>query len=407
MTADGHPDIPPSRADDATVRFPVPKERRVRPDAVYRSPESTRWFMQHVREVLGTASIADRVGPVAPLPVEARDLGAVRIDAGHGLSLSELLEQTATDAFLVLRRGAIVDERYFNGMTPETPHMWQSLSKSLASCVAGNLVARGALDVMQPVAAYVPELAGSAYGDALVDHLLDMSVAVDYSEDYGDEDAEVNELDRLYGLRPARSPDHPGSGYELAMRMRKRGEHGREFLYASLNINVLAWVMERATGASMPELIRGEVWSKLGGEHDAYIALDAVGSAQAESAVCSSLRDLARLGLALCDRGVIGGRQAVPGQWIDEVCAGGDRVAFARAVSDEVMPGPSYRRNFWVSQSPDHTAFMGSGIYGQMLYVNPGAGVVVAKFSTQPVADDHDCWRLEFALAERLVAMLG
>jgi CubicO group peptidase (beta-lactamase class C family) len=407
MRVDGRDRVPPATETDPRLRFPTPRERRLRPDAVYRSRASNHWFMQHVREVLGTASIADRVGPLTPLPVEPRDLSAVRLDGGEGPSLPEVLERTATDAFVVLHRGAIVDERYFNGMTAETPHMWQSVSKSLASCVAGNLVARGVLDLQQPVAAYVPELAASAYGDALVEQLLDMSVGIDYSEDYADEDSQVNELDRIYGVRPARSADHPGSSYEFATRMRKLGDHGREFAYVSLNVNALAWVMERATGNSMPELIRAELWSKLGGEHDAYIALDAAGSAQSESAVCSSVRDLARFGLALAGGGVIDGRQAVPGAWIEEIMRGGDREAFARALTDAMMPGGSYRRGFWVSQSADHTVFMGLGIYGQFLYVDPRVELVVAKFSTQATADDDDCWRLAFALGQSLAASLG
>ena len=72
---------PPGRTLEG--RGPM-QERRVRPDAVYGSRESNRWFMQHVREVVGTATLVDRAGPVTPLPVEPRDLSAVRLDGGDG-----------------------------------------------------------------------------------------------------------------------------------------------------------------------------------------------------------------------------------------------------------------------------------------------------------------------------------
>ena len=49
---------------------------------------------------------------------------------------------------------------------------------------------------------------------------------------------------------------------------------------------------------------------------------------------------------------------------------------------------------------------MGLGIYGQMLDVNPAADLVVAKFSTQSVADDPECFRLEFSLCEQLAEAL-
>ena len=378
---------------------------------VYRNQASTRWFMQHVRQMLGTADLrgpADR-REVLELPRRPRHLDDLRVggkDRDSGTTLAAVLRDTQTDGLLVLHRGAIVYEAYFNGLTPETPHMWQSVSKSLVSCVVGNLVADGRIDPDGRLSGYVPELDGSAYGDAVVRHLLDMQVGIDYSEDYADPDSDVNELDRIYGVRPPRGPGHPGSTYEYAMTTRKRGEHGESFDYVSLDVNVLAWVVERATGVWLPELIRSEVWGKLGGEHDAYISLDVAASTQAESGMCSSLRDLARLGLALSRRGELAGRQVVPAAWVDEIMAGGDREAFARHEEASILPEGSYKDSFWVARSGAEAAFMGLGIYGQMLYVNPAADLVVAKFSTQSVADDPECFRLEFSLCEQLAEAL-
>ena len=178
--------------------------------------------------------------------------------------------------------------------------MWQSVSKSLVSCVAANLVAAGVAGRAGARRVYVPELAGSAYGDALVRHLLDMQVGIDYSEDYEDPDSDVERAGpALRGSGRRAPPGTLGRATSTRRRTRKRGPHGEGFEYVSLNVNVLAWVLERATGVWLPDLVRTEVWDKLGGEHDAYIALDVAGSAQAESGMCSSLRDLARFGLAL------------------------------------------------------------------------------------------------------------
>jgi len=411
------------RTSRASVRglmtgFPVPPERRVPATGVYESQAANRWFMQHVRRVLGTADLrgpCDAQGdrPRArsrPLPVALRDLDGLRIGGegrARGPTLAQVLRRTATDGFLVIADGAIVVERYFHGMTPATAHMWQSVSKSLVSCVAGGLVDDGRVDLARKVTTYVPELAGSAYGGALVEHLLDMQVGIDYSEDYDDPDAEVNDLDRLYGVRPPRRVGEPGSTYDYARATRPRGRHGERFDYVSLNVNVLAWVLERATGRALPDLIHDEVWGALGGEHDAYIALDVAGSAQAESGVCSSLRDLGRLGLALARGGRLGGRRVVAPDWVRSIRRGGDVALFAARDEAGILPHGSYRRGFWVAHSGGRSVFMALGIYGQMLYVDPQADVVVAKFSTQAVADDLECFRLEFALAERLAAALA
>ena len=303
-------------------------------------------------------------------------------------TFSRLLEATRTDAIIVLVHGKVVCERYFDGMRPDSTHAYYSMSKSLASCVAANLVDKGILRLSAPVSDYVPELEGSAYGDASVRHLLDMSVGIAYVEDYEDDDSDDGRLQRLYGYKPKRAADEPGSSYDFACTTQAEGEHGRQFHYVSLNTNVLGWVMERAAGVSVPRLIATEVWSKLGGEHDAFIALDGAGSAQLESGFASSLRDLARFGQMLCQGGVFAGQLVVPTRWIRDILVGGDKKAFAASADADLLPSGAYRSGFWVSDREDHIIFLGLGKYGQMLYVNQHAGVVIAKFSSQPRPSD-------------------
>jgi CubicO group peptidase (beta-lactamase class C family) len=170
---------------------------------------------------------------------------------------------------------------------------------------------------------------------------------------------------------------------------------------------VLGWVIERVTGVPAPRLIAGEIWSKLGGEHDAYIALDGAGSAQWEAGFASSVRDLARFGQMLCQGGVFAGELVVPAWWIVDTRECGDRRAFAASADAGLLPEASYRNGFWVSDRGDHTAFMGLGKYGQVLYVNQQAGVVIAKFSSQPRPSDDALTTLSFLGCDGLAEILG
>jgi CubicO group peptidase (beta-lactamase class C family) len=366
--------------------FPPPPESRIRADQVYSRPAATRWFMHHVREVEPTANIATRHGDVTQLPEEPTDLDdAEVVDAGgDSWTVAEMLAETSTDGILVLRGGKAVYERCFGSLTATRPHLCHSITKSIASCVAANLIEHGVMAAEDLVVRYVPELADSAYRDARVRHLLDMTVGIRYTEDHEDDESEDARLDRLCGVKPSREPDEPGSAYDFATETVRQGEHGVVLHYVSLNTDVLGWVMERATGVPVQELIAREVWSKLGAEDDAYIALDGAGSAQLDGGFCCSLRDLARFGLMLVDHGALAGRQVVPASWIDDICANGDQVAFAAAPDCRDLPhGWSYRSCLWVGEPAQQQAFMGLGMYGQMLYVSPAAGVVVAKFSSQ------------------------
>ena len=392
---------------------PPPPEYRVRADQAYADPRLTRWYMQHAREVSGTADVSCRHAPVVPLPEEPTDLdGAIvsRADGGQW-TLAEMLRGTCVDAIAVLRGGRLVYERYFNGMRPETPHLCQSVTKALASCVAAALVEAGRLSVDDEVAAIVPELAGSAYGGARLRHLLDMSVGIDYEDELDKPEYDGARLCRLEGVQPALADDEPGSAYDFATQSRRQGEHGAVFHYVSLNTFVLGWVMERAAGLPMPELLRSLVWSKLGTEHDAHILLDGAGSAQLDGGFSCSLRDLARFGLMLCQDGVIGDTQVVPSWWLYDVRRNGDKAAFKAAADTwgdgRSYDGWSYRSCFWVCESDDHIAFSGVGWLGQRVYVVQETGVVVAMFSSRPQDREDEMGAHAFPACEDLSRLLA
>ena len=75
-------------------------------------------------------------------------------------------------------------ERYRNGMDAATLHLSQSVGKSVLGLLVGVLHGRGLLDPASPVTEHVPEVAGSGYDGATVRHLLDMTAATDFVEDY-------------------------------------------------------------------------------------------------------------------------------------------------------------------------------------------------------------------------------
>ncbi len=217
-----------------------------------------------------------------------------------------------------------------------------------------------------------------------------MSVGIRYTEDHEDEDSEDAQLDRVIGVRASRSPDEPGSAYDFATTTVQEGEHGGLFHYVSLNTLVLGWVMERASGTPIPELISQEVWSHLDAEDDAYIALDGAGSAQLDGGFCASLRDLARFALMLGSGGLAGDRRVVPAWWMDEVAGGGDAVAFAASPDRGLLPsGSSYKDCFWVVRPGPDPCFLGLGMYGQVIFVDQGRDLVAVKFSSQVRAADE------------------
>src|SRR4051812_48229102 len=91
-----------------------------------------RWAYQHVRELIPSARVACSRSP-SPLPSRPSALGATRFDRGDGTqaTVDEYLASSWTDGLVVLHAGAVVHERYANGMSAQSRHLSQSVAKSV------------------------------------------------------------------------------------------------------------------------------------------------------------------------------------------------------------------------------------------------------------------------------------
>ena len=357
----------------------------------WQSGPANRWAFQHVDEIVPCVPISRGSGPVLALNEAPHPLGDW---------VDVFVEKSYTDGLLVLHGRDVLYERYLNDMTPTTRHLLQSVSKSLTSAVFGRYVENGSVLVDALASTYVPELAGSAYGDATVRHLLDMTVAVKYDEEYANPDSEVQRHERAGGWRTP-LPGDPADTYEFLPTLQKSGEHGRTFAYCSADTEVLAWILERVSGRTFVGLLASDLWTRMGAEDDAYVSVDPAGFGMASGGICVTLRDLARFGRMVLDDGVgPDGAEVTPAAWLADVRGGGDPAAAAGSFGT-VHPGGSYRNQFWIT-GDSHGCFYGVGIYGQYVWMDPASDVVIAKLSSLPVADADADWADHIAFFTRL-----
>jgi CubicO group peptidase (beta-lactamase class C family) len=364
--------------------FPPPADQRVTL-ANWDSPPFNRWAFQHVREIIPTVEVRRGSGHAAHFETDLQDLDGLTVTAygGEPSTLAQTLEDTFTDGFLVLHRGRIVLERYFNGMTDETLHLSQSVAKSITGAAAGVQIGRGILDPEAPLVTYVPELERCGYADATLRHLLDMRSGVRFSEDYGHPDSDVSKEEIVCGWkpRPHGSVHIPDNMYDFILTLPKEREHGGPFLYRSIETDVLAWVMERATGSPLAGLVSRDLWQPLGAERDANFTVDPAGFASADGGFNATLRDYARFGQMYGSGGCFNGRQILPADYVTDTLAG-EPEAFTGPYKD-VFPRAAYRNQFWI-RDVDKAQFMARGVFGQLIYVDPPNEIVVVKLSTWP-----------------------
>lgn len=392
-TAQDAPKLPTAAQSDPVaggvmVGFPPPPEKTVRfTDGSSSKFPGTRWSFNHIRELVPTANVWRGEGPIVPLPRAPRDLDAIPITTmdGKSITFADVPALTYADGLLVLHKGAIVYEKYFGDGAPNRPHIAFSVTKSFVGTLAAVLVAQGKLDPAAPVIKYVPELKNTAYGDATVRQVMDMTIGVKYSENYTDPKAEVFDYARAGGMMP-QPPGYSGpkTFFDFLGTLQKEGEHDAAFAYKTSNAEVLAWIVKRAAGQSLADLLSQQIWQKLGAENDAYFMVDSIGTESGGGGLNTTLRDLARFGEMIRNKGRFNGQQVIPAEAVADIEKGGDKDKFAKA-GYKTLPGWSYRDMWWNTQNADG-AFMARGIHGQAIYIDPKAEMVIVRYASHPFA---------------------
>ncbi len=361
--------------------FPPIAEARPGPDN-WDLPPFNRWSFQNMRMLFPTVAVASGEAAFGFDRKEA-DFSSLSCidDSGKAWSFDAFLRASYTDGLLIYYKDRIRYEGYFNGMTVETLHLAQSVSKTVVGTVAGILAGRGLLDLAAPVANYIPELSGSGYGDAILRQVLDMQSGVRFTEDYDTPGSDMTRIDIASGWRPVPAGMRYETITDVIKSLPKIRPHGSVFDYRSIETDMLAWILERVTGQSLAELVSTEIWKKMGAEHDANFVVDRAGTALADGGFSASLRDFARFGRLYLDAGKAFGPDIVPMAWIKD-CRAGDAAKFGTPPSDDALHR-AYRNKWWIRHL-GRGDIVARGVFGQMIYVDRTSDLMVVKLSTWP-----------------------
>lgn len=374
------------------VGSPPPPDRILRfEDGSYFRFPALRWSVSNFRQLMPTVNVSRGAGAPSELKRALRnDIDAVTFiptGSDHPMTWGASLLANYTDGIIVLHKGQVVYERYFGVLKAAGQHGAMSVTKTFVGTLAAMMVAEGQLDPERKVVDYVPELASSAFGNATVRQLMDMTTGIRFSENYADPKAEV--WAHAAAGNPLPKPENyqgPRSYYEFLQTVQPEGKHGEAFHYRTANTDALGWVLARVSGRSIAQLLSEKIWSKLGVEQDAYMSVDSTGTPFAGGGLNASLRDLARFGEMIRNEGRYNGRQIVPKAAIDDIRRGASKEKFSKA-GYTLLQGWSYRDMWWVTHD-EHGAFMARGVHGQALYIDPAAEMVIARFASHPVASN-------------------
>ena len=373
--------------------FPPAPDKRVNRNNMLEYPYS-RWAFQHIRELQPTRDIYRGDGPVSSLAASPVDLDELKfsLPSGRTVDLDTWLDESVTDSFLVLHRGELVYERYFNGMARLSQHQMFSATKSFIGTLALLLIEEGAIDPAQTMQHYLPELKGSAFGDATVQQVLDMTTSIEFSEEYADPNADVWKYGYVFGIStPPAGYEGADSIYEyLPSLVKAERPHGDAFLYVTPNTDALGWLTTRVSGKSISLQLQERIWQRLGVERDGYMWLNTKGEEMGGGGLNITAADAARFGQMILQKGKYNGQQILPQAIAERILQAGNREPFNRYYQDPWYEqiGYAYHDQWWTFNTP-HKPVSAIGVFGQFIYIDPVAEMVIVKQSSHPEAESE------------------
>ncbi|KAI0109225.1 beta-lactamase/transpeptidase-like protein [Nemania sp. FL0031] len=337
------------------------------------------WGFQNADKILKTTPIYSG-HKSTELKSKAFESGSFKLQLPDdtSLDLPTFLSQTETDGIVIIKDGVIFYEDYGRTNAQSSIHTTFSVSKSITGLLCGVLVEQGKLKPEDLVSSHVPEVKGSAYENVTIRQLLDMRSGVKH----GDETPGYHDA---LGLYPVDSDKAHTNLHDYIRTIQSspsppiNGLDGPPYDYISSNIDLLGWVIERASGKKLPEVLSESLWQPMGAESPGHFITDRSGNAAASAGICATTRDIARVGQAIL-QGI------VPKSWVQDILQNGSQPAFAAGPEkiefDPVFKSAAYRSCWFVDQ--DSQVMMASGIHGQLLLIDHKNGVVMAKTSSQP-----------------------
>ncbi|MGH0033832.1 MAG: serine hydrolase domain-containing protein [Myxococcota bacterium] len=325
--------------------------------------------------------------------------------AGATVDTQTFLAETDTSALLVLEDGRVRYERYMLTGGRDVGWLSMSVAKSFVSAAVGIAVEEGHIrSIEEPITAYVPRLAGSAYDGVRIKDILQMSSGARWNEDYSDPESDINRFGRIMALG--------GSMDEFAATLEREHEPGTLNHYNSTDTQVLGMLLVAATGRSVADYMAEKLWQPLGMESDGHWIVDSEGMELVFGGLNATARDYAKLGELYRLGGRWNGEQIVPEAWVHASVTPDAPHLTPESKADDPFP-VGYGYQWWIPAG-DEGEFSAIGVYNQFIFVNPSRDLVVVKlsaFSDYATSLDESAYRevesFEFfrAIARRIESL--
>ncbi|WP_394728709.1 serine hydrolase domain-containing protein [Altererythrobacter sp. GH1-8] len=312
----------------------------------------------------------------APIPVEAAaSLSPTALETARSY-----VDGRNTSAFIVWRNGVIEQEAYYGDVGQDTPLVSRSLAKPISAIIIGRAISEGFIKSLdQPVADFITEWRGDELRERiLIRHLLDMRSGF-LPQALADKPEDI--LNRAYL--------HPRHDEIIINEMPVVDEPGSRYEYANATSEMVAPVIERATGKRYGEYLTEALLQPLGAKGGSIWVNQIGGTAHSGCCALLPARTYLKLGVLLLQDGVWDGKRLLPEGYVSAMRTGTEQnpyyglgVWLPHSYVERrgyAHPSVPYGKVFHSEPYADKDVFLFDGNGNQVVYMVPSANMVILR----------------------------
>ena len=276
-------------------------------------------------------------------------------------TLEEIHKKLGTVAFLIIKNDSIWHESYYDGFDKNSKSNSFSMAKSIVSASLGKAIMEGKIKGLnQLVYDFYPQFKDGKSAKMTVGDLSSMSSGLNWDEAYY---SPFSITTRAYFTDDLSS---------VILGLKGVDAPGEKYKYLSGNTQLLAMIIEKATGEHIQNYVSKNFWKPMGAENDALWQTDKKdGIVKAFCCIASDAHDFARFGKLYKQYGKWNGKQLL------------DSTFVAKSITPRFKESPEYGYGWWLSDYKGKRIFYMRGHLGQYVIVIPEDELIIVRLGNE------------------------
>ena len=270
-------------------------------------------------------------------------------------------------AYVIIKNDSVWFENYYDGFNKDSKSNSFSMAKSYVSGLMGKAIQDGYIKSLdQPVSDFISEFNEGLAAKMTVGDLSSMASGTNWDEKYY---SPLSITTRAY---------FDDDLEKVILGLKMDNEPGTAYKYASGDTQMLAMVIEKATGKKIYDYLTESFWKPLGSENPTLWQVDSESHdlVKAYCCIASNAKDFARFGKLYKDHGKWNGKQLL------------DSTFVSKSITPRFKESPQYGYGWWMKDIGSKHFFMMRGHLGQYVIVEPNDNVIIVRLGHKKSPDN-------------------